>query len=344
MKILVVGDMHFRLDLPYAAHFEDGRKEEWEAVKTTIIEASKTCDAVVLLGDVLDKRHNHSSVLAELVDFLKELGDKDVHILSGNHEKYEGSKTALDFLRDVNSKWHVYTTPQPVRIGPVEKMFHMYMLPYMTNAELTVSTNEEGLASIMSGMDVFSWKHDILFHHHAMSGNSTLGGMTDLFNEIILDTKELEQRFKKTIGGHIHEPQENGTTMVAGSLFTASVGEHEKRVLILDTDTLATESIPLPVRPIHHVEFTKGVNLGSIPNNAIVKATLRDKTVGADHAHEMLSRFDAHILVEDYPNERVKAHTNDSTDLSIDGLLKTYAQVRGIEEPEIMSAFDLIKE
>lgn len=344
MKILVVGDMHFRLELPYGTHFEDGRRGEWEEVKKTIVDAAASCDAVVLLGDVLDKRHNHSSVLAELVAFLKELGDKDVHIISGNHEKYEGEKTALDFLKDVNPAWHVYTKPTAVRVGPPEKPVALYMLPYMTIAELGVTSFAEGLEQIHFGMDIYSWHHDVLFHHHAVSGHQTLGGLTDLFNEIVLDKNALQDRFKFVIGGHVHEPQGDANVHVAGSLFTQSVGEHDKRVLVLDTDTMLVEEIPLPVRPIHAVAYTKESDVAHLPDRAIVKATLKDPSIGVESARAALERFDAHILIEDYPNERVKAHVVDSNDLSVESLLSSYAKQRGLNESELIEAFGLIRE
>lgn len=338
MKILVVGDAHFRLDLPYGTYFEDGRRGEWGEVKKAIIDASQECDAVVLLGDVLDKRHNHSSVLAELVDFLKALGDKDVHIISGNHEKYEGEKTALDFLKDVNPRWRVYTKPSFGKIGETTVTF----VPYMTNAELTATTKDEARNSLMWGLS--NHETDLMFHHHAMSGHQTLGGLTDLFNEIVFDKDLLSRNYKMVIGGHIHEPQGDENVMVAGSIFSSSAGEMEKRVLVLDTDTMGVESLPLPTRPIHSIAFTRGMELGKIPNRAIVRATIYDPEIGVGYAHEMLSRFDAYALVENYPNERVKAHIENANDLSIEGLLRTYAKARDVDESELMSAFDLIKE
>ena len=94
MKICIVGDQHFRYQLPYASSFKDGRRAEWEGVKEEIYKTADKCDAVVLLGDNLNTRHNHSSVNREFVDFLVRLGlgNKPVYIISGNHETFQSSK------------------------------------------------------------------------------------------------------------------------------------------------------------------------------------------------------------------------------------------------------------
>lgn len=340
MKVLLVGDAHFRLDLPYGSHFEDGRRGEWSEVKQTVIKAANDCDTIVFLGDVLDKRHNHSSVLSELTDFLKTFGDKEIHIISGNHEKFEGSKTALDFLKGINPKWHVYTEPHLVKMPGV----NFAMLPYMTNAELGASTNEEGRDMVMS----FLRKHeaDVMVHHHTMSATKTLGGVTDLFNEVILNKDELRKMYKLVVGGHIHEPSDDGTVYVAGSLFTASAGEHTRRVLKLDVDTMEVESIPLPVRPIYDVRVREQNNMtfAKIPKNAIVKTVVTAREADVEKVREMLAAFDAHVLTEDYPNERAKTHTTHATeDLTIDGLLRQYAKAKDVDETRLLSAFDLIR-
>ena len=70
MRICIIGDQHFRFQLPYAAAFKDDRRGEWEAVKKTITDAAEYCDGVVFLGDNLNSRHNHSSVNREFVEFV----------------------------------------------------------------------------------------------------------------------------------------------------------------------------------------------------------------------------------------------------------------------------------
>ena len=59
MKILVIGDAHFRYELPYASAFEDGRRKEWEEVKKTIHTTAEGCDVIVFLGDNLNLKQKY---------------------------------------------------------------------------------------------------------------------------------------------------------------------------------------------------------------------------------------------------------------------------------------------
>ena len=109
MKICIVGDPHFRFQLPYSTALEDGRRSEWEAVKDKIVETAEKCDAVILMGDCFNSKHNHSTVNTEFVNFLHRFGNKEIYILAGNHERY-GHQTGLDFIKEMkNPLWHVFT-------------------------------------------------------------------------------------------------------------------------------------------------------------------------------------------------------------------------------------------
>lgn len=362
MKILVVGDQHFRLDLPYADHVKDRREGEKKEVFNTIHAAAVTCDAVVLVGDNLHARHNHSSVIREYINFLKGFGDKPLYIISGNHEVYNGTDTAIDFLRDLNiPNWHVMTSPLMVEL---ERNIFAWFVPYMTNAALEATSNEEATEKLMKkilptgSVQQTMLPVNLLFHHHAVSGTKTLGAMTDLFNEIVLPRDELEKRFDLSVGGHIHQPSYSGKTIVTGCVFTSEMGEEKKSVWVVDvknahvgdkeTKVNVTE-IPLPVRPLIKAVVTKAMSLAEYPTNAIFKATVTDPRMKGEGVeflrNEILPRFDGFILVEDYPNERVKTRIDEGAgdDMSVEALLKSYAKQKGTPEAEILEAFELIR-
>lgn len=339
MKALVVGDQHFKLDLSYADYIPDRREAEKRAVFETIHKAAEDCEIVVLLGDNLHARHNHSSVIKAFVDFLLGFGDKELHIISGNHEVYDGSSTALDFLREIglSQKWNIYTRPEHSYLGGRQVTF----LPYQTNAALGANSFEEAREKILEA--VTHPNKDVLFHHHTVSGMKTLGGMTDLFNEAVLPREKLEETYKLILGGHIHQPSQVGNTHIVGSLFTADMGETEKRVVKLDLETLEVESIPLPVRQL--LKTSSVEELSKFPDNAIVKFTALDKTQDIDSIKELLRRFDAFILVEDYPSERKKVHIDDGAteDFSTENLLRLYAKEKNVDEDALLSAFELVR-
>ncbi len=335
MKILLVGDQHHRLELPYAAAFEDGRRGEWEDVVATIHMASEKADLVILMGDNLNARHNHSSVLADFVNFLQGFR-KEVRILTGNHERY-GLSTALDFLENaMKEKWIVHTTP----CGSVNfEGTKIAFIPYMTAAMVAgTASNEEAVKAFMES----SPGADIAVMHQGITGAKVHGTMVDLFNEMVFPQEELEKRYKKVFSGHIHQAQKVGTKIqMTGSIFTMEVGEHSKSVFMYDTDTGTTEEIPLPVRGIYLVE--DNMDMSKIPDNSIVKYIVTDKEIDLDKKKKEMERFDASFVIEKYPMERRKMHVADGAmDLDINSLLEMYGKSRGILYTDLKKGLDLL--
>lgn len=339
MKVLIIGDPHFRLELPYAAAFEDGRRGEWDSVVSTIHEAAKRADAVVLMGDNLNSRHNHSTVIKDFVEFLKGFNDRNVHILVGNHERY-GSSTALDFLEKMgHSSWHVYSTPhQNVDIGGVKASFIPFMIPWMINGSGDLQEDTKAFLDTLQPADV-------AFFHQGITGAKTQGTMVDLFNEMVFPREHLEGLYKKVFSGHVHQPQKVGDVIqMTGSMFTMEAGEHGKDVYIYDTSTNETEVIPLPVRGIYHIENDEAV--AAIPDSSIVKCTVSDKKINVEQRQEELARFNSSVVIERYPDERHKVRLEDSGKLELDilSLLQLYAKSRDLSYNSLKEGFDLLKE
>lgn len=347
MKILVVGDQHFRHELPYASAFKDGRRGEWEDVKKEIHTLSEQCDAVVLIGDNLNSKNNASIVLREFVEFLNGFGDKEIHILVGNHER-SGTVTALDFLKKVNkNKWHVYDQPTAIKL---EANQYMMMIPYMTPALLGVDTKEAGVEYIKNfykELDDFNGEVAVTFAHHAVDGSKIRGIPIALANEIVIPS---DISAKKIFAGHIHEKQLLGDHVImTGSIFTNEVGEHTKSVWIYDDVEDMVEEKPLPVRGIYKIDgVAEGALYAEIPDHSIVKAIVKDSFWNNEEnmAHlknVILDRFDASIIVEQYPDERTKVHFEDGVlDLSVENMLQKYAEAKDISYSELLEGFALI--
>lgn len=337
MKVLIVGDIHLRVELPYGNAVEDGRMGEWDDVLDKIVNTSTHCDAVVLMGDVLNTRHNHSSVNTALVTFLKRLEGKNIYIISGNHCRY-GERTGLDFLKEIGyPTWHVYTEiTNGIMLGDKVATFSPFLTPQMVGA----TDNKDGATKAVKEMA----GGDYLFLHQGVTGGKVHGTWVDLFNEIVLSTAALEKKYKKVFTGHIHTHQNvTENTMITGSIFTAEVGEHGKNVFVLDTETNEVETVPLPVRGIYGVENPSIKTLDGIPKNSIVKCTLTKKDLDVGQITEKLTSFDAGLLVENYPRERKKVHFDKGgIDLSVDNLLKIFAENRGIQYNDIKEGFDII--
>jgi len=333
MKILCIGDPHFRFELPYSSLIKDGRQAEWKWIKETIHNTAMTCDAVVLLGDSFNARHSHSSVVKEFIDFLNGFGDKDVHILAGNHERF-GLSTSIDFLKSIKNKnWHIYTEPTLAKICGKTAM----MVPFQNSGILEVETKEEGAKALMKRFV----KADLAFIHQAVSGAKSV----DFFNEIVLDKDKMSKMFGMTFAGHLHQPEKLGKNIqIAGSVFTQEVGEYSKSIFIWDTVAKTTKEIPLPVRGIHKIVWEEwDEDKDTIPYHSIIKCYVTDKKTDIEAVKKHLKSFDASVLIEQYPSERSNVHFEDGFDLSIDSLLKLYSDAKKMKYSDLIEGFELIK-
>ncbi len=348
MRILVVGDQHFRYEQAYASAISDGRKGEWEAIKKTIHDTAKNCDAIVLMGDNFNSRHNHSSVIKEFIDFLNGFGDKEVHILAGNHERY-GTSTALDFLDRVQHKnWRVYLNPTQTKVAGQEAM----MIPYMTPALLGVETKEEGVKAIVDAFPRSAWP--LAFAHHGVAGARIHGMPIDFMNEIVLPQKELEQHFSHVFAGHVHGKQHIFPSIyMTGNITTNEVGELEKSIWIYESDgtiDVEVKEVKLPVRGIYKFEIGSTdedsviFDLLALDSNSIVKVFVLSREVDMEDLKKVLQRFDASIIIEQYPNEREKVHFEEGgMDLSVENLLKLYAEAKGLPHSDLLEGFNIIR-
>ena len=337
--ILVIGDLHFKDSLGYADYISDRRVGEKKKVLDLIVEESKNCEDVVLMGDNFNSKNNTSETNREFVEFIERFQDKRVHIIAGNHEKRGDGKTAIDFLGEIERpNWHIYTN----NVATVREKdgFKMDFLPFLLKSELGVDSDEAGAAEILARLGV----GDILFAHHAISETSVKGLRTELMKEIVLPKSELEKKYKLVIAGHIHEPQQVDQTVITGSVFTEAVGEHEKFIWKIGND-LSVEKIKLPCREIHKLENPTTKQLTSIPKESIVKVIITDKKFKTEEIKLALERFDASLFIENIPNERKKAHKIESGaafDFSIESLLKLYAEEKEVNYGVLIKGLNLI--
>jgi DNA repair exonuclease SbcCD nuclease subunit len=341
MKIEIIGDLHLQFGLPYASCISDGRKAEWETVKAKIIKTSEDCQAVVLLGDLFNARHNHSSVVRELVDFLREFGDKEVHIISGNHCRY-GDSTALDFLKNIpHTNWFIYTEPKLTLVAGQEA----YMIPFVTPALLGVETKEEGVQKIIEMLPKDA--KPLVFAHLGVAGSKIHGQSVDFFNEIVLPKEVMEKHFWHGFYGHLHGKQMLfPSTYITGNVMSREIGDHSKSIWTYESNgTIDVEikEIPLPVRGIYKMVWEENT-IKDIPNNSIVKCYVTNRKTSLEEVKRVLEPFDASIIIEQYPSERSKVHFEDGgLDLSVESMLQKYAEAKKLSYADIKDGFELIK-
>lgn len=191
-------------------------------------------------------------------------------------------------------------------------------------------------------------KKKVLFAHHAISGTVVRdASTTDLFNEPVLDKSKLLNKFDLIVGGHIHLPSSDSKVIITGSVFNNEVGEKGKKIWKIDTETMAFEHIDLPGRKIFKLENPTNEDILNIPEKSIVKVILTKKIEGGNDALKgiLKNRFDAYLLLEQYPSERKKIHFDEGmVAFTPESLLESYAKERKIDINKLKAAYDLIKE
>ncbi len=336
MKTGVIGDLHLKDNLNYSEYIKDGRVSEKQEVLDFIVDQLKDCEKIVMLGDQLNSRNNSAKVMRDFTALVERFEDKEVYIISGNHEKFGDGRTSIDFLSKIKGKnWHVIT-------NGVDTFGGMTFLPYLSNPELDVFSFKQASERILSMLPT---KGDILFLHHTITNMvTTHGTSTNDFYEALLPQKELEKRFGLVVSGHIHKPQKSGKTIVAGSIFTNEVNELEKFIWKIDNSDLTVEDIKLPVRPIYKIENQTA--FAGYDKRSIAKIIISDEKL-KDAVKEIKEKakeaFEAVVLVEQYPNKRRKLHTEDNIlKFSVDELLSIYAKEKKIELSKLKQGFKLI--
>jgi DNA repair exonuclease SbcCD nuclease subunit len=334
----IIGDLHFKESLGYAEYIKDHRVGEKKKILDFIVEEFSDCDSVVFMGDQLNSRNNTSEVIREFVSFVERFEGKEIFIIKGNHESSPHGRSAIDFMKEINKpNWHIFTEMSDVVKLPdgAKAVF----LPYYTKAELEVKTNEGAAKKIVEKLP----KGDVLFAHHAISNTFSGEIGTDFFDEPVLPKEKLESKYSLVVAGHIHSPQCDNKTIITGSIFNNEMGETEKYIWKVDAK-MGIKQIKLPGRKIFKLENPKIEDIKEINKNNIVKVIITDKNIKIPDLKDDLEKFDAYILVEQYPRERTKYHfEKGGIDFSIDNLLAIYAKEREVDVEILLKGLDMIK-
>jgi DNA repair exonuclease SbcCD nuclease subunit len=345
MKILTIGDLHFKESLGYAEFVSDRRVAEREAVYDALVKAAEDVDMVVMMGDQLNGRSNHADTLKRFVGFLERFGDKPLRLLVGNHCRWSSGASAMDFLKEIKGKnWRIISQVETETIEGNKLVF----LPYFTGPEVMDEEHKDWASASKKLVDSLP-NGSMLFAHHAISGTFSDGIPTESFEEVLLPMDVLLNKYKTIVAGHIHSKgvYASERVVLTGSSFTDCVGEEDKSVWKFTIDMGATQAsfieLHLPVRPIIKLENPTLEALARLPGNAIVKVMVTDSTYDVAAAKKALAVFDGHVVVEQIVKERVKEVTLEGGELTVDKLLQAYARQRQVDFALLQYGFSLIQ-
>lgn len=269
------------------------------------------CVGLIDLGDTTDDR---SSIPVPTIDAvingLQPFPDSEWNVkIIGNHEQFLRD-TSINVGSLFQSKFTVIPACGVIEHEDLAMVFAAYPESHDTLTQTLKST-------------AFEYRHKrlVLFGHF-----QTVGAMMASGEALTGVPKQALKPFKFGLLGHIHTPQ---TVMenihYIGSPFQQDFGEagEDKRVAVLNTDTLQVTWVPMTGFPCYHkvslYEFEKSVDANSEDRFRVVIKNQKEATRYFQHplAHRASATYDYEVKTPEKP-EGVQ------DDWSFDTVLKRY--------------------
>ena len=265
-KFLHLADLHIGKKLGDYPLLEDQKK-----VLKQAIAIAKTCDEILIAGDIYDKSTPSTEAMAVFDEFLTELSElgKPVCIISGNHD---ASGRISYFGRLLEKNQITVSAPFTGKLQAVhspDDEIQVYLLPFITPAKVKyfykderTDSYQDAVAAVLKHSEISQDKINILVAHQFITGGKksdeefAVGGL-DNINASVFDM------FDYVALGHLHQPQKcsKETIRYAGSPLKYSLSEEnqKKSFTIIEIHDKNNININLvPVELPHDVRTIKG--------------------------------------------------------------------------------------
>jgi len=237
MKFAYIADIHLSRYAQDKIEYASNLPERLHSIKLALHEVvdysiSHDISTIIIGGDILHGKSIIYAIAQDLIiEYLTHYGKFiNFYVIDGNHDLSGKGQTVVSALKSINSipgvNWIPHNTTY--RMDDEDILF----VPYSYNVPQVVKEN----------------KAKILVSHFGLSEGVLNSGMSIISDISVAD---LVKNYKLVLLGHYHKPQEiikEGFALYyVGSLIQLDWGEkgEEKRFLIVDSDTLDVESIPL---------------------------------------------------------------------------------------------------
>ena len=328
MKFAVIADIHLSKYGQDKIEDDTNLPERLSSIKTCLYEVASFCKQneiknLVMAGDIL---HGKSVIYAIaqdiLLQFFQDFSNSiQFYVIDGNHDLSGKSDDVVSALRPLENikgvKWISFK--DKYTIAPEGITF----IPYSYNMVEKIKNT----------------KSKILISHFGLSEGQLNSGMS-IVSELGL--KDLENNYELVILGHYHKPQEiqrNGFRLFyTGSLVELDWGEKndQKRFLVVDTDTMNVDSIP-----IHNYRKHVEIKINKQNRDEALKLAQISKDAG-DHVKIIMDEMVDLKGVEDHFNIVDKTQ-KDITDRGITSSMSTIDKLTRFLEikqiPEEMKAY-----
>ena len=258
MKFAFIADIHLSKYAQDKREETSNLPERLHSIKSALYEVADYCKrnnihVMIIGGDIL---HGKSIIYAIAQDIMLQFFEDfnnaiQFYVIDGNHDlsgKGEDVVSALRPLANIHGvEWINHTNKHRV-IQPEGIMF----IPYSHDV----------------AQDVKSAKSRILISHFGLSEGVLNSGMSIIQD---ISVKDLIGKYELVLLGHYHKPQYINRSDIqlyyVGSLIQLSWGEkgEEKRFLVVETDTLKVDSIPITQYRKHiEIEITPDTKAAAI--------------------------------------------------------------------------------
>lgn len=269
MKFAFIADIHLSKYAQDRLEDTTGLPERLDSIKKALYEVGEYCRAneipfIMIGGDVY---HNKSLVytIAQqiMLNFFEDFGDLSFVLVDGNHDLSGKGQNVVSALRSaVNCPNVEWVTEAPSQINK-----DVLCVPYSYEVVNHVKSNNA----------------KILISHFGLSEGILNSGMSIIQN---ISLSDLAEKYELVLLGHYHKPQEiiqdNIKLYYVGSLIQLDWGEKgdEKRFLVVNTDTMQVDSIPI-------TQYRKHIE---------IEVTAENKTAALDQARKLQDAGD-HVKV-----------------------------------------------
>lgn len=298
------------------------------SIKSAIYEVANYCrdnniGTVVIAGDLLHGKSVIYAIAQDLMlDFFDDFKDLNFIVIDGNHDISGKGVDVVSALRPLltvgNVRWVPFNTTYTTK--------DILFIPYSYNLPEVIKDN----------------KSKILISHFGLSEGILNSGLS-IISDVSL--KDLTGKYELVLLGHYHKPQEiirpDISLYYVGSLIQLDWGEKgdEKRFLVVDSDTLDVQSIPITQYKKHiEIELTE-------ENKEEAFEYARQAKENGDHIKIIMKeKVDLTSVKGEFnvvdKTERDVTDRGISSSMSQDDIFRRYLHIKGIPDDQMNDYFN----
>jgi len=331
MEFAFIADIHFSRYGQDKIEDETNLPERLHSIKSALYEVGQYCKeygigTIVIGGDVLHGKSIIYAIAQDLMlDFFRDNSHIEFYVIDGNHDISGKGETAVSALRSLEN------VPGITWIGHKDLCYRktdedILFVPYSYKVPEIITQN----------------KARILVSHFGLNEGVLNSGLS-IVSDVAL--KDLIGRYELVLLGHYHKPQEiireDIKLYYGGSIIQLDWGEKgdEKRFLVVNTDTLDVQSIPITNYKKHiEIELT-------VENKDEAFELARKAKQDGDHVKVIMKeKVDLTPIAGEFnvvdKTEHDVTDRGISSSMSKDDIIRRYLEIKEIPEEMMKEYFE----